>query len=310
MIAPPLGAAKSALRNNEWQRQVEEWAHEGRGIVVSANPRELGKGFMWELNMLAEEVAHGRIMLIFGMGSKAELHRRFGMFMSVAGRYPLFAGLATGWMAESTLVLVHVPGDGWGTWYGWGAERRTAWTYTAAVGEAMQFAAAAWKQPVRPPDPLRDVSVTESVIAALRHADDIARRRGRAVDTKTLMLALMDADAVGQWDRIWLYGGGRQPLEQAAGQDPPLAPFDHGNEGGQTGACATACMTAVRLSRQYGLFPMPPGVLALGLIADPSYVACAAMDLRDEQRHRNMTALIQQDLLGMSLEDVRLGTFA
>ncbi len=310
VMAPPLGAAKSALRNNEWQRQVEEWAHEGRGIVVSANPHQLGDGFIWELDMLATKVAPGRIVLVFGTGSKAELHRRFGMFMSVAGRYPLFAGLATGWMAEGTLVLVHVPGDGWGTWYGWGAERRTAWTYTAAVGEAMTFAATAWEQPVRPSDPLRDVPLTETVTAALDHATDIASRRGGAVDTKTLMLALMDADAVGQWDRIWLHGGGRQALEQATGEDPPLAPFDLGNQGGLTGACATACMTAVRLCQQHQLFPMPAGALALGLIADPSYAACAAMALRDQQRHRRMTALIQQDLLGMSMEDVRLGTLA
>jgi hypothetical protein len=309
-IAPPLGAAKSALANKEWQTKVEEWARKARAVVVSANPRQLNDGLKWELDTLATKVAHGKVILIFGTGSKADLHRRFGTFLSVAGRYPLFAGLASGWMAEGTLVLVHVPADGWGTWYGWGAERRTAWTYTAAVSEAMKFAATAWERPLRNSDPLRGVPQTETVITALHHATDIARRRGRATDTKTLMLALMDADATGRWNRIELNGGSRQAIEQAAVEDPPLSPFDQRNNSGLTGACATALMTAVRLSRQLQLDPMPPGVLALGLIADRSNAACRALAIGDEERQRYMANMISEELLGISLGDLRLGTFA
>jgi hypothetical protein len=58
-------------------------------------------------------------------------------FLNAVRHYRLFQDLASGWLSDGALVLVHVPADGWGTWYGSGAERRTAWTYTAAIAAAM-----------------------------------------------------------------------------------------------------------------------------------------------------------------------------
>jgi hypothetical protein len=146
-IAPTLGAAKTTLAHDDWQDRVHQLAIEAHAVVVSATPRQINEGFATELKMLAERVEHGRIILVFGTATKATLHKRFGAFLSAVSAYPLFQDLASGWISDGALVLVHTPADGWGTWRGWGAERRTAWTYTAAIGAAMAYAEEAWSRP-------------------------------------------------------------------------------------------------------------------------------------------------------------------
>ena len=147
-IAPTLGAARTTLAD-DWLDHVTHWAINAHAVVVSATPLEMKEGFAEEMKTLAEKVEHGRIILVFGTGEKAALHQRFGAFMNAVRNYPLFQDLASGWLSDGALVLVHVPADGWGTWYGWGAERRTAWTYTAAIGVAMAFAEEAWAAGLR-----------------------------------------------------------------------------------------------------------------------------------------------------------------
>lgn len=146
-MAPTLGAARTTLPQKGWENRVLRWAVEARAVVVSATPAQINGGFEWELRTLASDVEHGHVILVFGTGKKAELHRRFGAFLGAVRTYPLFQDLGSGWISDGALILVHVPADGWGTWYGWGAERRTAWTYTAAIGAAMAYADEAWARP-------------------------------------------------------------------------------------------------------------------------------------------------------------------
>ncbi len=146
-IAPTLGAAKTTLAHDDWQDRVRQLATEAWAVLVSATPSQVNDGFATELKMLAECIGHGRIILVFGTGPKAVLHNRFGAFLRAVSAYPLFQDLASGWISDGALVLVHTPADGWGTWRGWGAERRTAWTYTAAIGAAVAYAQEAWSRP-------------------------------------------------------------------------------------------------------------------------------------------------------------------
>jgi hypothetical protein len=336
-IAPTLGTAKTTLTNKEWQSQVLQWAQGARAVVVSATPAEINDGFEWELRKLAEEVEHGRIILIFGTGRKAELHRRFGTFLSTVRTYPLFQDLASGWITDGALVLVHVPADGWGSWRGWGAERRTAWTYTAAIGAAMAYAEQAWDRPAAkliPPPPLfppREVPsagqervgerlpspgltspgvhrlppLTEPVETALRAASAKAGHRGQPVDTKTLLVALMDADPAGRWDRIWLCSRSREAIEQVTCQDPPL-PGGRWNNVDLTRACARAFETAWRISQQCQWTSLQLGVLVLALIADEPNAASRALNINNEDQRRGMAELIQEDLIGNDLIGLRL----
>lgn len=326
-MAPTLGAAKTTLDQDDWQDWVRERAIKARAVVVSATPAQINGGFAWELDTLANDVEHGRIILVFGTGKKAMLHQRFGAFMSTVRTYPLFQDLASGWISDGALILVHVPADGWGTWYGWGADRRTAWTYTAAIGAAMAYAEEAWARPPAklipthegPPSDneragegltgprLARMPLTETVESALRAAAAQAGRRDRPLDTKTLLVALMDADPAGRWDRIWLESRSREAIEQAGYEDPPL-PVCHWNNVAMTGACARAFETAWRVSQQYRLTPLQLGVLVLGLIADKSSAASRALNIDDQDQQTSMARLIQENLIGTDLPDLRLGS--
>ena len=331
-IAPALGAARTTLAQDEWQDRVRQWAIESRAVVVSATPAQISpEGFAWELDMLARDVEHGRIILVFGTGTKAELHQRVGAFLSTVSRYPLFQDLASGWINDGTLILVHVPAEGWGTWRGWGAKRRTAWTYTAAIGAALAYAEEAWGTPpakLIPPgkepstgreqereqsaSPVPPASrltgfppLTETVESALNAAADIADRHGQPIDTKTLLVSLMDADPAGRWDRICLYSRSREDIEQASDKDPPL-PSCRWNNVVLTGACVRAFETAWRVSLQYQRTPLQLGVLILGLIADKSTAASRALNITGQGQQENMTQIIQEDLIGTTLIGLRL----
>ena len=157
-MVPALGAARTTL-GDDWLDHVTDWAINAHAVVVSATPLEMKRGLADEMKTLAEKVEHGHIILVFGTGTKAALHQRFGAFLNAVRHYPLFQDLASGWLSDGALVLVHAPAEGWGTWYGWGAERRTAWTYTAAIGAAMAFAEEAWARPPAKLVPPREPAV-------------------------------------------------------------------------------------------------------------------------------------------------------
>jgi len=306
-VAPSLGAARTTLPHDAWQDQVLKWACDARAVVVSATPREIHPGFAWELEMLARTVRHGRIILVFGTGDKSMIYRNFTSFISVAGSYPLFRDLVTGWLSDGVLILAHVPGEGWGTWHGWGAERRTAWTYTAAIGAAMAYLESAWSQPPAPPDPLDGVELAETVTIALRHAAGTVSRRGRVIDTKAVLLALMDADRAGDWSRIQLNSRGREALEQFDAEDPPLLPVGQWGTTEVTGACVSALMAAVRISDQHKIYPVSPGIVVLGLIEDKLSAASQVLGIDDECQQEAMAGLIQDDLLGVRINDLWSG---
>jgi hypothetical protein len=338
-IAPTLGAAKTTLPDGKWEAWVTEQAIKAHAVVVSATPAQItrekgrGKGFDTELRMLAERAEHGHIILVFGTGKREMLHRRFGAFMDAVRSYPLFSDLASGWISDGALVLVHVPADGWGTWVGWGAERRTAWTYTAAIDAAMAYAERAWARPpaeLIPPPPeqpsngqvqthrrlasrelagpqLAGMPLTETVASALHAADAEARRRGGPVDTKTLLVALMDADQAGEWDRIWLDSRSREAIEQAGYQDRQEPACQRDNVA-LTGACDRAFQRAWQFSQDYRETPLQLGFLVLGLIDDKSNAASRALNINDQDQQAHMAELVRQDLIGTSLPDLRFGS--
>jgi hypothetical protein len=303
-LAPTLGAAKTSLDDDEWHDKVRKWATDANTVVVSATPAEVGEGLAWELHTLAQSIEHGHIILIFGTGTRAELHQRFGAFVQNVANYPLFQDLSSGWITDGTLVLVHDPADGWGTWRGWGAEQRTAWTYMAAIGAAMAYAKEAWDRPAAKLIPPSDEPrLTPAVASALSAA--AASRREQPIDTKTLLVALMDIDSSGRWDRILLHSCDRNAIAEVGYEDPPGPAYRLGNLV-LTQACGRAFETAWRLSSQYLQVPLQLGFLVLGLIADESSAGARALNIDSEDRLAFMAGLVQEDLIGTDVDGLSL----
>jgi hypothetical protein len=306
---PTLGAAKATLPNDDWQATVEAWAADAYAVLVSGAPSTINRGLQWELQLLAERLPHGRLVLVIGPEKKDVLWRNITGFLGAVGRYTLFASLTRRPWNDALLVLVHAPSRGWGAWYGWGARHRGAWTYTVAMDQAMAFAREVWAEPTPARDPFDGQPVTDTVQRAVDAATEAAARAGHPIDTRALLSALTDADHVGAWDRIGLFAAtrARPALSTSSASEPTDTPL--GRSGGGplfSRNCAAATHIAARVSREYRLGPVPPGVLALGLVADRRTGAAYELGGLDADGHRQLVAELQHSLLDTTLEHLEL----
>ena len=130
---PPIGAARASFGNDEWQSHVEHYARTARAVVLSATPREVRAGFGWEIDLVANRMGHGRVMVVLGPWSKTQLVHRWRQFCQAVAHLPLFAPMAMAWVPAGVQLLAHSDRQGWRAW---GAKARTDWTYTMAVDQA------------------------------------------------------------------------------------------------------------------------------------------------------------------------------
>lgn len=130
---PPIGAARASFGNDEWQAHVEHYARTARAVVLSATPREVRAGFGWEIDLVANRMGHGRVMVVLGPWSRSQLVHRWRQFCQAVAHLPLFAPMAMAWVPPGVQVLAHSDRQGWRAW---GARSRTDWTYAMAVDQA------------------------------------------------------------------------------------------------------------------------------------------------------------------------------
>ncbi|WP_089106151.1 Clp protease N-terminal domain-containing protein [Streptomyces hyaluromycini] len=150
---------------------------------------------------------------------------------------------------------------------------------------------------------LRDLPLHSSVTQALR----AAAPTGPPVGTRELLVALMRADNAGEWHRIWLHCGNDEAVAAMPFQDPEQGPG--GAAAGLwesiplTSACVTALEVAARLAKRYDMWPLPPGLLALGLVADDTCGASRA--LGQGLGRLELIDLLQRAILGTTLSGLR-----
>lgn len=129
-------------------------------------------------------------------------------------------------------------------------------------------------------------------------------RQGRPMDTLDVFLALTVIDATAPWRRIWQEFGELDLW--AAGRHADPSPLAGALWNGQpvTVTCGTAIRAAVVLADEFGLLPVPAGVLALCLVGEPATGASCALGATSEQRHSMLLGLVQEALVGSSWRDV------
>ncbi|MGW5753714.1 hypothetical protein, partial [Nocardia rhamnosiphila] len=134
-----------------------------------------------------------------------------------------------------------------------------------------------------------------TVQAALRSTAE--RQKPRPVDTHALLVELIRIDFSGDWTRIVLHapalGAFSVPSDPGGGrvrwwEDVALTP-----------TCAIALDAAGHLAHRYNLWPIPVGLVALALIADPTTAAAKAS--RGESSRGELLMMIQAEVLGMTL---------
>lgn len=147
---------------------------------------------------------------------------------------------------------------------------------------------------------LAGVPLHSTVVAALRGA--AATRVPDPVDTHTLLVEIMRADMTGDWSRICLHAGDIEAIADKLVIDPVTVGVWHWENIQLTDRCAMALDIAWRLAHRYGLWPVPAGLVVLGLVADDS--AAAARALRDGMSRPQLLELVQSDVLGTTLSGI------
>ncbi|WP_051177836.1 hypothetical protein [Nocardia concava] len=145
---------------------------------------------------------------------------------------------------------------------------------------------------------LAGAALHSTVAAALRDAG--GRAGSRPVDTRDLLLALMRADQSGRWARIWLYTGDIDAIADKVAIDPDTRTSAEWCGIPVTDTCAVALETAGHLAQRYRLWPLPVGLVVLGLVVDETTAAAQILS-GDGLDHAELLRRIQSEVLGIPL---------
>lgn len=149
-------------------------------------------------------------------------------------------------------------------------------------------------------DVLAGAPLHPTVVTAFRAAG--ARVAPHPVDTRDLLVALMRADASGKWSRVWLHTGDIDAIASAVVLDPATGSSAAWETIPVTDTCAVALDIGGRLASRYNLWPLPVGLVALGLVADDS--SAAAQALCAGVTHAELLRLLQSEIVGMPLSGI------
>lgn len=145
----------------------------------------------------------------------------------------------------------------------------------------------------------------ETVNSALALAATEAARVGQPLQTGRLLAALETVDGLGDWNRIWMHTktsgiGLAEALDDAGDQFASPRGAWHGVP--LSPSLSDAMQTLVILAERYSMIPVPPGLLALALVADPNAGSTRALLRSGDISHDQLLEMIQADLLRVGLE--------
>ena len=130
-----LGAAKTTLADDEWRDRVREWVGGARAVVMSATPREVREGLLWEVRHLASRPDCPPIVLVVAPWPRAELTRRWAGFQEHTRAWEPFGALASSGYPDGIHLATWTRERGWRAY---GAARRWDWSYAAALRRALE----------------------------------------------------------------------------------------------------------------------------------------------------------------------------
>lgn len=136
--------------------------------------------------------------------------------------------------------------------------------------------------------------------------DDAAARSaaGHAVDTRDVLVALMRADAVGEWDRIALDFGSEETVRWAPVVDPRPGPAAVWGAVPISETCADALTRARLLAEAYETGLVSVGLMVIALVAQPDSAAAMALTGGDPRRNDALLAAVQDTIVGATLVDL------
>jgi hypothetical protein len=149
--------------------------------------------------------------------------------------------------------------------------------------------------------------LSETVHSALVLAAS-SRPPGSRLQTGHVLDALARSDQLGDWSRLWLFTGQPDQIGLAEAIDVDADPGEPGArawsswQGVPLSSGMRECLGLLaELAEVYSMRPVPPGALALALVAAPSSGAARVLTATGGATLDELLAIIQSDLLGTDL---------
>jgi hypothetical protein len=126
----PLGAARETLSDHDWQETIDERIRGPSWKVVCAPPREMSRGFAWELGQLSAQ-GWRRTVFVLPPVPDSEMRKRWGGFTAAFDQGSTVRPLPV----DPALALAATLRPD-GAWTAIVADRRDEWSYAAALEAA------------------------------------------------------------------------------------------------------------------------------------------------------------------------------
>jgi hypothetical protein len=128
----PLGAARETIDSADWQSAVAAWMAHSALIVFLAPPDRVNRGLEWELRTVAEHGHWDKTLVVVPPVPAEQLQARWRDFGAVcAGLWPFTVPGPVADPRALVLAFRH------GRWDVTTADRRTEWSYAAALDQAL-----------------------------------------------------------------------------------------------------------------------------------------------------------------------------
>ncbi len=126
----PLGAARETIDSADWQAAVATWMAQSRLIVFATPPSQMNRGLRWELEAVSAHGYWDKALIVVPPVRAEQLQARWRGLLG-AGIWPF----TVPGPADDPHALVLALRNG--GWHVISADRRTEWSYSAALEQAL-----------------------------------------------------------------------------------------------------------------------------------------------------------------------------
>ena len=126
----PLGAARETIDSADWQSAVATWMAQSRLIVFATPPSQVNRGLRWELEAVSAHGYWDKALIVVPPVRAEQLQARWRGLRG-AGLWPF---TVSGPVDDPHALVLALRND---RWHVISAERRTEWSYSAALEQAL-----------------------------------------------------------------------------------------------------------------------------------------------------------------------------
>jgi hypothetical protein len=126
----PLGAARETIDSADWQAAVATWMAQSRLIVFATPPSQVNPGLRWELEAVSAHGYWDKALIVVPPVRPEQLQARWRGLLG-AGLWPF---TVPGPLDDPHALVLALGND---RWHVISADRRTEWSYSAALERAL-----------------------------------------------------------------------------------------------------------------------------------------------------------------------------